>query len=99
MLYPVSKYFERLRLGRLILGCFPGAKPASNHDPGCVDRSVRHVHLAIELDSEPIRGLVSETGAQDRSFSGWIELVEAIEDARLGDPAVRDLRNARGAKD
>jgi hypothetical protein len=64
-----------------------------------VDRSVAYVHLAIELDSEPIRGLVSETGAPGRSFNGWIELVEAIEDARLGASSVHDLRAAKAAKD
>lgn len=56
------------------------------------------MHLAIELDSDPIRGRVSETGAQGRSFNGWIELVEAIEDARLGTSPVRELRQAKGAK-
>ncbi len=64
-----------------------------------MDRSVAHLHLAIELDSDPIRGLVSETGAQERSFNGWIELAEAIEDARAGAPQVHDLRNGKGAKD
>jgi len=49
-----------------------------------VERSVARVHLDIELDSDPIRGRISEAGAQGRSFSGWIELVQEIEDARSG---------------
>ena len=53
-----------------------------------MDRSVAHVHLAIDLGSDPITGQVSEAGAQGRDFSGWIELVEAIEDARIS-PAPR----------
>ena len=53
-----------------------------------MDRSVAHVHLEIDLGSDPITGQVSEDGARGRDFSGWIELVEAIEDARIS-PAPR----------
>ncbi len=58
--------------------------PAAQRILGRVERSVAHVILDIELDSEPIRGRISEAGAQARSFNGWIELVQEIEDARMG---------------
>jgi hypothetical protein len=40
------------------------------------------VTLSIELESEPISGRVSTEYGAARRFSGWIELVEAIEAAR-----------------
>lgn len=43
-----------------------------------------HLHLEIEFESDPISGAVSVEGAQPRRFSGWIELVSAIEGARVG---------------
>jgi hypothetical protein len=38
--------------------------------------------LAIELDSDPITGLVIRAGGAPRRFSGWIDLAEVIEQAR-----------------
>ncbi len=49
-----------------------------------VDSAIAHVHLTIELDSDPIRGAVALAGGGAREFSGWIELAEAIEEARIG---------------
>jgi hypothetical protein len=48
--------------------------------------AVAHVHLAIELDSDPIKGQVSADGTLHRPFNGWIELVEVLEDVRAGAP-------------
>jgi hypothetical protein len=51
-----------------------------------VAHNIAHLHVAIELDSDPIKGHVAAGGAEGRRFNGWIELVEAIEDARVGAP-------------
>lgn len=40
------------------------------------------MQLAIEVDSDPIRGFVSNGTRHPQPFSGWIELVAAIEAAR-----------------
>ena len=41
-----------------------------------------YLHLAIETGSEPIAGSLNGPDDQPRKFSGWIELVEAIEQIR-----------------
>ncbi len=51
---------------------------------GCFKAVNAHLHLAIERGSDPIRGSVELPGEEPRSFSGWIELVEVIEQARIG---------------
>gem|GEM_PF-3045516 len=58
-----------------------------------MDRSTAHLDLAIELESEPIAGSLTVPGANPQRFSGWIELVAAIEAARAGDPHALDRRN------
>jgi len=63
-----------------------------------VDRPIAQVHLDIECGSDPIRGRISEAGARGRSFSGWIELVQEIEDARLGTPAGGEVSNNGGGE-
>jgi hypothetical protein len=47
-----------------------------------VGSDIANLQLTIERDSEPIRGSVTVPPAEPRAFSGWIELVEAIEAAR-----------------
>jgi len=47
-----------------------------------VTKDTAHVELSIELDSDPITGLVSHGSQNSRPFSGWVELVAAIEAAR-----------------
>jgi hypothetical protein len=47
-----------------------------------VDATVTHLHLEIEAGSDPIAGLIGGPDEELRSFSGWIELTEAIEAAR-----------------
>jgi hypothetical protein len=47
-----------------------------------VEDAIAHVHLAIELGSEPISGSVGASGEVARRFDGWIELTAAIERAR-----------------
>ncbi len=41
-----------------------------------------HLQLAIEIDSDPITGVVSVGAGAPEQFSGWIELVAAIESVR-----------------
>lgn len=64
-----------------------------------MDQRTAHVHLAIELDSDPIKGRVSAVGAEGRGFSGWMELADAIEKARRGSGLVAEGRIADGRKD
>lgn len=45
-------------------------------------RATRHLQLAIEVDSDPITGSVSNGTHRSQPFSGWIELVAAIEEVR-----------------
>jgi hypothetical protein len=47
-----------------------------------VARTTRHLELSIEVDSDPISGSVSNGAHGSRPFSGWIELVGAIEAVR-----------------
>jgi hypothetical protein len=47
-----------------------------------VERATAHLQLAIDVDSEPISGSVSNGANGTQPFSGWIELVAAIEAAR-----------------
>jgi hypothetical protein len=72
-------------------------------------RGTAHLQLAIELDSDPITGSVSDGGQSAQPFTGWIELVAAIETARAasdgaeawrpkGDVTVKTLGSLPGAK-
>jgi hypothetical protein len=47
-----------------------------------VERATTHLELAIEVDSDPISGSVSNGTRHAQPFTGWIELVAAIEAAR-----------------
>jgi hypothetical protein len=47
-----------------------------------MERDTAHLELAIDLDSDPISGSVSNGTHGLRSFTGWIELVAVIEAAR-----------------
>jgi hypothetical protein len=55
----------------------------------------RRLRLTLELDpdSEPIRGTVTDQGAQ-RSFTGWMQLVTAMQ-AAVDNAATRSI-SARG---
>ena len=46
--------------------------------------------LAIDIDSEPISGSVSNGTGDSRAFQGWIELASVIESARNADPAAAE---------
>jgi hypothetical protein len=46
------------------------------------ERATAHLELAIDLDSDPISGSVSNRTHGLRPFAGWIELVAVIEAAR-----------------
>jgi hypothetical protein len=66
-----------------------------------VDRALSYVCLAIERASEPIQGSVSTAGQSTRTFSGWIELTEAIEEARAAGeaaPTGQSHENGPGGK-
>lgn len=53
-----------------------------------VGRETTHLELTIDVDSDPISGSVSGGARGRRRFTGWIELVAAIELARSsGTPA------------
>ena len=40
------------------------------------------VTVELEKDADPISGSVSEAAGQRRSFSGWLELIAALQRAR-----------------
>jgi hypothetical protein len=47
-----------------------------------VGGTTTHLHLAIEAGSDPIAGSIGGLDEEPKTFSGWIELTEAIEAAR-----------------
>ncbi len=47
-----------------------------------MEKDTAHLELSIEVGSDPITGVVSNGSYSSRPFSGWIELVGAIEAAR-----------------
>jgi len=51
-----------------------------------VKRGTAHVMLAIDVDSDPISGLVSNGDELSMPFNGWIELAAFIEAARSAIP-------------
>jgi hypothetical protein len=55
-----------------------------------VKRARAHLELAIEVDSDPISGSVSNGSRHSQPFNGWIELVAAIEAARSAAPILGD---------
>jgi hypothetical protein len=54
-----------------------------------VERATRHLQLAIDVGSDPISGSVSNGSQHVQPFTGWIELVAAIEAARSSQVAGR----------
>jgi hypothetical protein len=52
-----------------------------------VKRGTAHLKLAIDIDSEPISGSVSNGTGDSKAFQGWIELASVIEAARSAGPA------------
>jgi hypothetical protein len=66
-----------------------------------------HLKLEIDIDSDPISGLVSNGTGDSKAFHGWIELASVIEAARsagsagaeeLGSIQVERLGSFPGAK-
>jgi hypothetical protein len=55
-----------------------------------VKRGTTHLKLAIDIDSDPISGSVSNGSGDGRAFQGWIELASVIEAARSADPAAAE---------
>ncbi len=70
-------------------------------------RATKHLELAIDIDSDPITGSFSDAAQRSQSFTGWIELVAAIEAVRSSEDAVvgpgtragQTLGSSPGAKD
>jgi hypothetical protein len=58
-----------------------------------VTERARHVKLAVDVGSDPITGSLAVGAAEPRDFSGWIELVAAIEAVRYdgGDAEIVEL--------
>jgi hypothetical protein len=63
-----------------------------------VTKPTAHLELAIDVDSDPISGLVSNGAGRSRPFTGWIELVAAIESARIERPGVGDVERSAAAR-
>jgi hypothetical protein len=61
-----------------------------------VIRATRHLELAIDIDSDPITGSVTDGAETSRPFTGWIELVAAIEAARSSEHPVGSPGNGNG---
>ncbi|MBV9804148.1 MAG: hypothetical protein JO130_13195 [Solirubrobacterales bacterium] len=59
-------------------------------------RATRHLELAIDIDSDPITGSFSRGAENSRPFTGWIELVAAIEAARSSEHPAGGPGNGNG---
>ena len=75
------------------LGCGLGVLPVVAHAVDGDHRAMRaageptRLALEVRFDAEPIEGRVYEDdGRLDRTFSGWLGLMAAIEAARGADP-------------
>jgi hypothetical protein len=63
-----------------------------------VETSGAQLTLAIDRHSDPISGSVRRAGGEPRRFSGWIDLIETIEEARTGAAEAETLGWIPGAK-
>jgi len=59
-------------------------------------RGTAHLELAIDVDSDPITGSVSNGSHLAEPFTGWMELVAAIEAARCATPPCDPEDEIRG---
>lgn len=59
-------------------------------------RATRHLELAIHIDSDPITGSLTHGAESSRPFTGWIELVAAIEAARSSEHPAEGAVNGNG---
>jgi hypothetical protein len=64
-----------------------------------VTRATRHLELAIEVDSDPISGSVSNGPHRSQPFNGWIELVAAIEAVRSAGHGSTGCEDTLGPRD
>jgi hypothetical protein len=64
-----------------------------------VTRETRHLQLAIDVDSDPISGSVTNGAHRSQPFSGWIELVAAIEAVRSTGHASTGSPDTPGPRD
>jgi len=68
-----------------------------------VARRSAEMQLSIEIGSEPIAGSIAVENDVPQKFSGWIELVAAIESARhqgaaTGGETLRAVQGASGGR-
>jgi hypothetical protein len=63
-----------------------------------VTERAAQLKLAVEVGSEPITGSLAVEGGDPKSFSGWIELVAAIESARYSGGALGGLAGSTGLR-
>jgi hypothetical protein len=64
-----------------------------------VTGETRHLQLAIDVDSDPISGSVSNGAHRSQPFNGWIELVAAIEAVRSSGHASTGSAGTLGSRD
>jgi hypothetical protein len=79
----------------VILGWFPGVNFPPTRDISGGMSKTAHLALTIDVESDPITGSVSTTGGEAKPFSGWMELVAAIESARREDQTLGPLPGAK----
>ena len=58
------------------------------------ERAVARLLLAVDLDADPIAGVVGDVGEAGTPFAGWIELTQTIE---LGVDHARQMRGEGSA--
>lgn len=68
----------------------PGVKSPPRGHIGVV--SIAHVHLAINVGSDPICGSLHTDEQWPQPFCGWVELAAAIEALRAAQPPGPDHR-------
>jgi hypothetical protein len=73
----------RKRLDR-VARCDPERPPRPLAAVGNLEKNRRLVHIEIEPDHDQVRGQVDAGDGSWRPFWGWLELMQAIEDA--GEP-------------
>jgi hypothetical protein len=55
----------------------------------------RRLSIELQRDSEPITGRIADPAGRSERFSGWLELIAALERARTGEPGSGSNENDR----
>lgn len=71
----------------------------SRASPGMIGDMPQRLHLELDLErAEPITGRLSGVDGDERSFTGWLDLLAALEaalaDVRAGEIAGKDGESA-----